>query len=43
MILVEAVGRDAGRKQRIALQVKHLRSVGFGDAHVADQHHDPRS
>ena len=43
MILVEAVGCDAGRKQRIALQVEHLRSVCLAYAHVTDQHHDFRS
>jgi hypothetical protein len=38
LVVVQMSGADAGRVQRVALQLGGLGSVRFGDAHVADQH-----
>ena len=38
MVLVRPVGRDAGAKQGVALQVEHLEAVRLRHPHIAGQH-----
>jgi hypothetical protein len=41
-VIVEVVRIDAGRDQRVALQVEPLAAVGFGDAGVSNAYVSPR-
>jgi hypothetical protein len=38
VVVVEVRGVDAGREQSVALEFDGLGSVGFGNAHVPDEH-----
>src|SRR5262249_41768595 len=38
LVFVEGVGTDASSEERIALQVKHLTAVSFGDTGIAEKH-----
>jgi hypothetical protein len=37
-LFINGIWTDAGGEERIALQVKHLTAVRFGDAGIAEKH-----